>query len=128
MTGVRNRPDPVVRMKELQEICRRAQERTRQLTGRRASARRRRAEVKQRRQELSGQMDARRSVLYTDESRADAAILEAGFKVSGMSPTDLWLEYFALAGDRTPEELEAVLAGRAPLYRADQRRLACILS
>jgi hypothetical protein len=126
--AVRRQPDPVVRVKELKEICHHAQTRSRQLTDRSNSARRRRAEVAEQRGELSGQMDVRRSVLYTDESRVDAAILEAGFKVSGMSPSDLWLEYFALAGDMTPDELAAALAGQAPLYGVDQLRLACILS
>jgi hypothetical protein len=122
------RSDPVARVQELKVVCRAAQARTRQLVARGNLARQRRVELGKQRGELSNQMEDRRAVLYTDGSRAGAALLEAVFRVSGMSLMDLWLEYFALAGDLTPEELEAVLAGRAPLYRADERRLACILS
>jgi hypothetical protein len=73
-------------------------------------------------------MALRRLLVSRNGGRAAAAILQAGVQVAELSPEELWLDYFALGGDATLSEVNAMVAGETPLSRLDHDRLAVVIN
>jgi hypothetical protein len=116
------------RREELRRVCAEAARLRRTMAGLRAQATSRRDELRRARADVRDDLLSRRSSLQTETARAAAAMLDAAAKVSGMERDDLWLQYFALGGDASPEELEGMLSGERPLYRLDHDRLVVALN
>jgi hypothetical protein len=94
----------------------------------RSRTRIRRDQLREERARLREDMQMRRSVLQTKAARAAAAVLDAASHVSGMEGDELWLQYFALGGEASPDELEQILSGALPLRRLDHDRLAVAIN
>lgn len=105
-----------------------ARDRQSQLVQEWARARIRRTEIRSQRRRLRSDIIRRQSFASLGAPRAAAAVLEAAVHVSSMDLIDLWLDYVALGGNATPEELSAILAGNGPLKPLDHDRLAIVLN
>ena len=90
--------------------------------------RNRRIEIQLNRAALAADIRRRRSLLETPNIRAAVAILEAARSVAAVEHDDLWVDYFALGGDATSEELRDMLAGNRPMFRLDHDRIAVALN
>jgi hypothetical protein len=75
---------------------------------------RRRAEVRAGRERLQSEVVARLSDRRA-RCRAAAAFLEAAMHATDVPMMELWIDYFALGGSSTPDDLAAMIEGRAPL-------------
>ena len=77
---------------------------------------------------LAADIRRRRSSLETPSIRAAVAILEAARTVAAVDLQELWVDYFALGGDATSEELGDMLVGNRPMFRLDHDRVAVALN
>lgn len=93
-----------------------------------AQVRSRHQELQRRRVELREQVEARRATLHTPKSRAAAAILDAARTVMDVGIDELWLDYFALGGNATPDEVAGMLAGLKPILRLEHDRLVVAMN
>jgi hypothetical protein len=59
---------------------------------------------------------------------ADVDYLECARSMSGLDAGSLWVEYLAIGGNRSLDDLTAMLAGRAPMPAADFDVLAIVLN
>ncbi len=93
-----------------------------------AEARVRRSQLRRQRIQLRAQMQLRRASAPDFDRRAAAAILEAALSVSGLTVSQLWLDYVALGGSATRAELAAMVAGAGPIDRLDHDRIVSALN
>lgn len=93
-----------------------------------AQARIRRSQIRSERARLRAQMQLRRAWLPGSTGRAAAAILEAALSVSGLTLSQLWLDYVALGGSVSEAELGAMLAGTKRINRSEHDRIAVALN
>lgn len=90
-------------------------------------ARERRREIREQRRRVRSDLERRWAVL-TLSIRAEAALLEAAFRVSGYRLEDVWLAYTALAGNASIQELGDMISGEKPVLRIDHDRIAHALN
>ena len=125
------RPDVArvaARTQELRRLCEATAIRHRELLEESAQARSRRDELRMERLALRSQIEQRRDGSRTLQGRAASALLEAAMGVLGATVQDVWVDYFAVGGNASREEVAAMLAGGRPLDRLDHDRLALVLN
>lgn len=93
-----------------------------------AEARIRRSQILRERATLRAQMQRRRASRPGSHGRAAAALLEAALGVSGLSFNQLWLDYVALGGSATSDELRSMLDGTARMGRSEHDLIAVALN
>ncbi len=102
-----------------------------------AEARLRRSQIRRQRTQLRAQMQLRRAAAVDFDAwatavdldgRAAAAILGAALSVSGLTLTQLWLDYVALGGNAGEAEVSSMVTGAGPIGQPDHDRIALALN
>lgn len=93
-----------------------------------AEARIRRSQIQRDRSRLRAQMQLRRMSRPGSEGRAAAALLEAALSVSGLTLSQLWLDYVSLGGSSSKDELGAMVDGTGSMGRLEHDFIALALN